>query len=132
MILRNSLTKKHELIVPVKDGLISIYSCGPTVYSDLHIGNLSAFIYADVLRRSLTAEGYTVKHVMNITDVDDKTIRDSAKAYPKEKPQSALKKLTDKYTDVFMNDLQATGNDTHSMLFISAVETIPEMILLTF
>jgi len=131
MILRNSITKKHELITPINDGEISIYSCGPTVYNNLHIGNLSAFIYADMLRRSLISEGYNVKHVMNITDVDDKTIRDSIAQYPNEEPHSALKKLTDTYSDVFMRDLRLTGNDVDSFTFISAVETIPEMIALT-
>jgi cysteinyl-tRNA synthetase len=131
MILRNSLSKKHEIIEPIHNGSISMYSCGPTVYNDLHIGNLSAFIYADILRRALTTEGYSVKHVMNITDVDDKTIRDSAATYPKKEPQDALKTLTSKYTKVFMADLKATGNDVDAMTFISAVATIPEMIVLT-
>jgi cysteinyl-tRNA synthetase len=131
MILRNSLSKKHEIIEPIHEGSISIYSCGPTVYNDLHIGNLSAFIYADILRRALATEGYTIKHVMNITDVDDKTIRDSAEKYPKKEPQAALKTLTNKYTKVFMADLKATGNDVDAMTFISAVATIPEMIVLT-
>jgi len=131
MILRNSLSKKHEKILPIKDGEISIYSCGPTVYNNLHIGNLSAFIYADMLRRALVSDGYIVKHVMNITDVDDKTIRDSIAQYPNKDPHSALKALTDKYSKVFMKDLQLTGNNVDEITFISAVETIPEMIALT-
>lgn len=131
MILRNSLSKKHEKIEPINAGSVSIYSCGPTVYNNLHIGNLSAFIYADMLRRSLISENYVVKHVMNITDVDDKTIRDSLAKYPDKEPHEALKLLTDTYTEVFMNDLRATGNDIDAITFISAVETIPEMIALT-
>jgi len=116
---------------PITEGKVSIYSCGPTVYNNLHIGNLAAFIYADTLRRSFIANGYEAKQVMNITDIDDKTIRDSKKDYPDDNPHTALKKLTDKYSKVFMDDLKATGNDIASIEFISAVKTIPEMIALT-
>ena len=56
---------------------VNIYSCGPTVYNYAHIGNLSSYIYADILRRAVKLSGYEVHHVMNLTDVDDKTIRDS-------------------------------------------------------
>jgi cysteinyl-tRNA synthetase len=101
------------------------------VYNNLHIGNLSAFIYADTLRRALTTNGYLVTHVMNITDVDDKTIRDSKRDYPDDDPRVALTKLTEKYTDVFKTDLAATGNDLDALTFISAVQTIPEMVALT-
>lgn len=131
MRLYNSLSKKIENFTPLQEGHATLYSCGPTVYSNLHIGNLSAFIYADLLRRTLQLYGFEVQHVMNITDVDDKTIRDSKIAYPDDEPGQALKKLTDKYADVFMQDMQKTGNDTHAMTFISAVDSIPEMIILT-
>lgn len=128
MKLLNSLTNKIEEISPIEQKTIRMYSCGPTVYNYLHIGNLSAFIYADMIRRALQFEGYSVIHVMNITDVDDKTIRDSKRDYPDDDPKRALQKLTTKYTDVFMEDLAATGNDIEAITFISAVETIPEMI----
>jgi len=131
MKLFNSLTKKLDDFTPINEDVVGIYSCGPTVYSNLHIGNLSAFIYADVLRRALSANGYAVKHVMNITDVDDKTIRDSKLEYPSDKPLESLKKLTDKYTKVFIDDMKSTGVDIGSIQLISAVDTIPEMILLT-
>ncbi len=130
MKLYNSLTRKIEEFTPLEPGKAGIYSCGPTVYNNLHIGNLSAFIYADVLRRSLTVNGFTATHVMNITDVDDKTIRDSKAAYPDEDPLAALQKLTKKYTDVFKSDLAATGCDLDSIQFISAVDTIDDMITL--
>ena len=131
MRLFNSLTGKIEEVTPLLAGKIGMYSCGPTVYNFLHIGNLSAFIYADVLRRTLELSGYDVHHVMNITDVDDKTIRDSKRDYPDDDPKTALKKLTDTYTDVFMEDLSATGNNVENIQFISAVDTIPEMVHLT-
>ncbi len=131
MHIFNSLGNKMEDFVPINKDSVSIYSCGPTVYNNLHIGNLSAFIYADLVRRSFGSKYANVLHVMNITDIDDKTIRDSKRDYPKDDPMVALTKLTDEYTKVFMNDLQATGNDVDAIEFISAVDTIPEMIKLT-
>lgn len=130
MKLYNSLSKKIEELKPIKDGQVSMYSCGPTVYNNLHIGNLSAFIYADLLRRTLAAS-YEVKAVMNITDIDDKTIRDSRRDYPKLEPMEALNTLTRKYEEVFLNDIERIGNDTNSLTFIRATETIDEMIALT-
>lgn len=131
MKLFNSLHNRLEDFKPINDEMIGLYSCGPTVYNYLHIGNLSAFIYADMLRRALVANGYKVHHVMNITDVDDKTIRDSKKEFPGDSPEVALSKLTDKYTEIFKTDLSATHNDVSEIDFISAVATIPEMIELT-
>lgn len=130
MKLYNSLTKQIEYFVPLESGEVSIYSCGPTVYNNLHIGNLSAFIYADLLRRTLASE-YDVKAVMNITDVDDKTIRDSKRDYPELGSMEALKKLTSKYEQVFIDDIAKVGNDIQSITFIRATETIDEMITLT-
>ncbi len=125
--LFNSISKKRELFKPISD-TVKIYSCGPTVYNNLHIGNLAAFIYSDLIRRSLEVNGLNVEHVMNITDVDDKTIRDSKRDYPNEDPKTALKMLTDKYAEVFKQDLAKTGNDISALKLISAVETIPEMV----
>jgi cysteinyl-tRNA synthetase len=130
MKLYNSLTKQIEDFVPINSDSVGIYSCGPTVYNNLHIGNISAFIYADVLRRSLEVNGFSVKHVMNITDVDDKTIRDSLINYPEDEPKIALNKLTAKYRDIFLDDMKKTGINTEIIEFISAVDTIPEMIKL--
>jgi cysteinyl-tRNA synthetase len=129
--LYNSLTKKNEEFIPLRDNVVSLYSCGPTVYDNLHIGNLSAFIYADTLRRMLEINDYNVNHVMNITDVDDKTITKSLGSYENEKPKQALKILTDKYTQIFKEDSTKTGIATEEITFISAVDTIPEMIALT-
>ena len=69
MKLYNTLTRKIEDIVPIKDNELTLYTCGPTVYDFAHIGNLRSFLFDDTLRRGLEAEGYHVKHVMNITDV---------------------------------------------------------------
>ena len=73
----NSLTKNKETFKPIKNGNVSMYTCGPTVYDFSHIGNFRTFIFEDLLKRWLLHLGYEVKHVMNITDVDDKTIKKS-------------------------------------------------------
>jgi len=126
MKLFSSISTRLKDFTPVTEGEVSIYSCGPTVYNDPHIGNLSAFIYADVIRRSFAANGYTTRHVMNITDVEDKIIRDSKGL--DDDPKKALTQFTQKYTDVFLRDLRLTGNDTDAIQIISAVESIPDMV----
>lgn len=131
MRLYNTLTRQIEEFTPLEAGKVRMYSCGPTVYNNLHIGNLSAFIYADLLRRTLVASGYDVQAVMNITDVDDKTIRDSRRDYPDTDPMAALKQLTQKYEEVFLNDIARIGNNVGALTFIRATETISEMIALT-
>jgi cysteinyl-tRNA synthetase len=128
--LYNGLTNQIEEFTPIEPGKVRMYSCGPTVYGDLHIGNLAAFIYADVLRRVLKAHSYSISHVMNVTDIDDKTIAGSKKIFPNQPPEAALKSLTDKYRYVFMADLATTGNQTEEIQFVSAVESIPDMVLL--
>jgi cysteinyl-tRNA synthetase len=78
--LYNTLTRKKEILKPLKDNAIRMYTCGPTVYDCPHIGNYRAYIVSDILKRYLRFRGYAVRHVMNITDVDDKTIK-SNRAY---------------------------------------------------
>lgn len=126
MQLYNSLTKKLEPLEP-KDGKVRIYSCGPTVYERAHIGNLASFVYADTLRRAVEASGYEVEHVMNITDVDDKTIRNSREQYPDLPPMEALKKLTSHYEQLFIEDLKAVGVATAKIKFVRATDNIDEM-----
>lgn len=75
--LYNSLSKKEEVFVPISTREVLMYTCGPTVYNSPHIGNYRAYIFADSLRRTLVALGYNVKQVINLTDVDDKTIKKS-------------------------------------------------------
>lgn len=116
----NTLTKKVDVFSAVQPQQTTIYSCGPTVYDHVHIGNLSAFIVADTLRRTLLAHGQVVKHVMNFTDVDDKTIRRSHELYPDEAPMAALKMLTTTYGDYFLDDMKAIGNDVEAFTFIKA------------
>lgn len=112
--LWNHATKQLDEIIPIHNGRIGFYACGPTVYQRAHIGNLRAYVMEDVLRRSLEAlEGYDVRHVMNITDVghlvgdgdmgDDKVERSA-----REEGLDAWA-LSRKFTDLFVHDLDALG-----------------------
>lgn len=128
MKLFNTRTKHIDKFKPLDDsGIVRLYSCGPTVYNHAHIGNLSAYIFADILRRTLQLAGYETKHVMNFTDVDDKTIRDSVKEYPELTPEEALTKLTRHYEKVFLEEMLAAGNSTADLLFVRATESIDGM-----
>jgi cysteinyl-tRNA synthetase len=94
----NTLTQRVQSFQPLQDNLVRMYTCGPTVYDYAHIGNFRTFVFYDLLRRWLHASGYTLDHVMNITDVDDKIIR-NAVAQGK-----SLQDYTDTYTDAFLAD----------------------------
>ena len=96
----NSYSRKKELFEPIIHGKVGLYTCGPTVYDFAHIGNFRTFIFEDLLKRWLIHSGYDVTHIMNITDVDDKTIAIA-------KNQNIdLNIITEKYTKQFMNDLR--------------------------
>ena len=119
----NTLKRKKEAFVPLRPPKVGLYTCGPTVYNYPHIGNYRAYVFGDLLKRYLTSQGFQVMHVMNITDVDDKTIRDSQKA------GESLKKFTQKYENAFFEDLE-TLNIIHATTYPRATEHIPEMIAL--
>jgi cysteinyl-tRNA synthetase len=129
MKLYNSLTRQVAAFTPLHEGQIAIYSCGPTVYERAHIGNLASFIYADTLRRTLQAiyKDAKISHVMNITDVDDKTITSSQAAYPELEPMAALLKLTREYEKQFKKDLVTVGVDVGAITFVRATDFIPQM-----
>ncbi|HJV23026.1 MAG TPA: hypothetical protein VJ570_10025, partial [Holophagaceae bacterium] len=80
--LFNTLTRRVEPVQPLEQGVIRMYNCGPTVYNFAHIGNLRTFLFQDLLRRTFEMSGYDVKFCMNITDVEDKIIRDSQGGLP--------------------------------------------------
>jgi len=101
--LYNTLTRREEAFVPSQDTTVRMYTCGLTVYARGHIGNFRSFTALDVLRRALEFEGYTVVEVRNYTDVDDRTIAESAKAG---KP---LREYTQQYIDAFERDAAALG-----------------------
>ena len=125
--LHNTLTKSVDDVAPLDGKAMRMYSCGPTVYDHSHIGNLSSFIFADTLRRVLAATGSEVHHVMNLTDVDDKTIRRAHEDYVDMEPMEALKKLTEEYGRIFLADMQAIGNDIAAITFTKATDHIKEM-----
>ncbi len=101
----NTLTKSIETFVPVKNGHVSMYVCGPTVYNDIHIGNGRPVIFFDVVRRFLLELGYQVIYVSNITDVDDKII-EKAKQVGMSESQ-----LSTKYYEAFQTMVKALGSD---------------------
>lgn len=127
MKLHNTLTRKTEELKPLDGKTIRIYSCGPTVYDHAHIGNLSAYIFADTLRRTTELTGYDVKQVMNYTDIDDKTIRRSHERYPDDDRREALRKLTEHYIKVFLEDMELVGNQTRPITFMRATDNIDGM-----
>lgn len=119
----NTLKRKKEEFVPLKAPKVGIYTCGPTVYNYPHIGNYRAYVFGDLLKRYLKYKGFEVTHVMNITDVDDKTIRDS------QKEKISLKEFTQKYENAFFEDLE-TLNILPADIFPRATEHINEMVAL--
>ncbi|RLG12300.1 cysteine--tRNA ligase [Candidatus Pacearchaeota archaeon] len=117
----NTLGRKREVFKPIKDKKVRIYVCGPTIYNYVHIGNLRAYIFADILRRYLEFSGFKIKEVMNLTDVDDKTIRES------QKQGIELRKFTEKYKKAFLEDLKKLNIEIPEVL-PCATEHIPEMV----
>ncbi len=96
----NTLSKKIEKFNPISKDIVKIYTCGPTVYDMAHIGNFRTFLFEDLLKRFLIYKGYNVYHVMNITDVDDKTIKHA------KKDRKLFQELTSKYSKQFMEDIE--------------------------
>jgi cysteinyl-tRNA synthetase len=117
----NTLTRKKEKFVPLEEGKVKIYTCGPTVYDYAHIGNFRTFVFQDLLRRWLEYRGFKVIQVMNITDVDDKTIRGARKR------NIPLREYTDYYMKAFFEDIEAL-NLEKAEYYPRATEHIPEMV----
>jgi cysteinyl-tRNA synthetase len=117
----NTLSREKEEFIPLKKGEVKMYSCGPTVYNYPHIGNYRAYIFADILKRVLLYSNFKVKHIMNITDVDDKTI------YNSQKEKKSLKEFTEFYTKEFYKDIESL-NILKPTKFTKATEYIDEMV----
>ena len=117
----NSLKKEKEIFQPIEKGKVGLYTCGPTVYDYAHIGNFRTFMFEDLLKRWLLHLRYDVKHVMNITDVDDKTIKKAKQM------KVILSRITDKYTQYFMEDLTWLKM-IPADIYPTATESIPKMI----
>lgn len=129
--LYNTLTRKKETLEPVAPPVVSMYSCGPTVYNYAHIGNLRTYVFMDELRRTLKAAGYTTKSVMNITDVGHLT---SDADDGEDKMSSAAKKqhktpeeIASMYSSAFFKDLERL-NILLPEIIAKATDNIPEMI----
>jgi cysteinyl-tRNA synthetase len=118
--LFNTLSGKVEEFHPLEDNLVRMYACGPTVYDYGHIGNFRTFIVVDTLRRFLKQSGFQMKHVMNITDVDDKIIRNAAR------DGVTVQEYTKKYRQAFIEDSDAL-NIEHPEMLVNATDHIQDM-----
>ena len=119
----NTLTRSVEPFSPLREGEVRMYTCGPTVYDYAHIGNFRTYVWEDLLRRFLQHRGLRVTQAMNLTDVDDKTIRGCAEA------GVSLDDYTVKYIDAFFEDLDTLGIERVEV-YPRATRHIPEMVSL--
>ena len=117
--LFNTMSSQVEDFRPIREGEVRMYACGPTVYDYGHIGNFRTFVAVDLLRRFFRQSGYNVRHVMNITDVDDKIIRNSAR------DGVSVQQYTAKYEKAFLEDAAMIGIEEPTL--VRATEHIPEM-----
>ncbi len=117
----NTLTREKEEFKPIHNDEVGMYTCGPTVYNYAHIGNYRAYIFADMIKRYLKYKGYKINHVINITDIDDKTIKNS------QIEGKTLKDFTEFYTEIFMNDIKSL-NIEPADVYTKATDYIPQMV----
>jgi cysteinyl-tRNA synthetase len=121
--LFNTLTRKKETFTPIQKDVVRMYTCGPTVYDYAHIGNFRTYVFEDILRRTLEFNGFKVKQVMNLTDVDDKTIKRSREQHV------PLQLYTEKYKKAFFEDIK-TLNIEPAESYPAATDHVQEMIAL--
>lgn len=121
MQIFNSQTRHKETFEPLEQGIVRLYACGPTVYDFPTVGNLRTFLFGDVLCRTLRHKGFEVRQVMNITDVDDKTIARSMRE------GISLQEYTSQYTEHFLEDLQ-TLRILPAWKYPRATDHIPQML----
>src|SRR5215470_15256745 len=117
----NTLTQQIEPFTPLSDNVVRMYTCGPTVYNYVHIGNLRTFTFQDILRRWLRAHGYQLDHVMNITDIEDKIIRNAAAEH------KSIGDYTAVYTQAFLEDTAALRLERPERL-VEATRHIDDMV----
>jgi len=118
---KNTFTRTKEEFKPIEKDKVRMYTCGPTVYNYAHIGNFRAYTFEDLLRRYLKYKGYDVFQVMNLTDIDDKTIRDS------QAEGISLKEFTARYIKSFFEDLDTLGIE-RAEEYPAATDHINEMV----
>ena len=119
--LFNTLTQRVEEFAPLENQSVRMYTCGPTVYYYVHIGNFRTFIFQDILRRYLLYKGYKLNHVMNITDVEDKIITGAAEQ------EVEIGEYTKTYTEAFLEDMEALRIERPDLM-PRATDHIPEML----
>lgn len=117
--LYNTLSGEVEEFQPLEDNRVRMYACGPTVYDYGHIGNFRTFVAVDLLYRFLRQSGYDVRYAMNITDVDDKIIRNSAR------DGVSVREYTAKYEQAFLEDSAVLNIEPR--ILIRATDRIPDM-----
>ena len=117
----NTLTQQVEVFTPADGKTVRMYTCGPTVYHYVHIGNLRTFLFQDILRRWLAYRGYTLMHVMNITDVEDKIIRNAMEQ------GKSLSEYTAQYEKAFLEDMDTLRMQRPEKL-VRATEHIEDMV----
>ena len=129
--LYNTLTREKEELKPIKEGLVAMYSCGPTVYNYAHIGNLRTYIFMDMLRRTLKYDGYKIKGVMNITDVghllSDGDDGEDKMAIAAKQQRKTPREIADYYTEIFFRDFERL-NIGKPEIISKATDHISEMI----
>ncbi len=123
ILLFNTMGRQLTRLEPIVPGEVRVYTCGPTVYNDAHVGNLRTFLFEDLLRRTLELLGYRVRQVMNLTDVDDKTIRGANQA------GVSLDAFTAPVKKAFFRDLDILHVE-RAEAYPPATEYVPEMIAL--
>ncbi len=129
MKLYNTLTRREEEFTPITPGSVTLYSCGPTVYDSAHIGNLRNYLFVDLLFRALRQEFGSVRWVMNVTDVDDKTIRGAVAKYGATTGVTDLHTYTTGFLETFKSDLHEMGIDVPSIEFIRVADAIPQIVV---
>jgi len=110
-----------------KSSKLNLYTCGPTVYNFAHIGNLRSYVFADIVYRAEKFRGRLIRWVMNITDIDDKTIKNTIKEFGEKSGVEELKKYTEKYHRVFLQDLNKLNVSCSEIEFIKVSEVVPQI-----
>jgi len=121
--LYNTLTRKKEVFKPLNKKAVGFYACGPTVYDQVHIGNLRTYIFEDILKKVLEYNGFTVTYIMNITDVEDKIIKKM------QTENKTLEEITESYEKLFFEDIEKL-NIEKAEKYPKATKHIKEMIKL--
>ncbi|MGH9859851.1 MAG: cysteine--tRNA ligase, partial [Candidatus Acidiferrales bacterium] len=123
ILFQNTLSGKKERFEPQRAGEVRMYTCGPTVYDYAHIGNYRTFVFQDILRRFLRSRGFTMRHVMNLTDVDDRIIENAAAQ------GISINQYTGKYSKAFLEDIAGLSVETPEHI-VKATDHIEEMVAL--